>query len=58
MDITTLRIIATLVSFATFVGIMAWAYAKRNRGAFDEAAQLPFANDESGAREQLPGRPQ
>ncbi|MGJ7486592.1 cbb3-type cytochrome oxidase subunit 3 [Variovorax sp. LT2P21] len=45
MDITTLRIAATLASFATFIGILVWAFARRNRAGFDEAAQLPFEQD-------------
>ena len=45
MDVTTLRIAATLVSFATFLAIVAWAYARRNRAAFDEIAQIPFVED-------------
>ena len=45
MDINTLRIAATLVSFATFLGIAAWAYARRNRAGFDEAARIPFEQD-------------
>ena len=45
MDITTLRIVATLLSFATFLGILAWAFARRNRASFDEAARLPFEQD-------------
>jgi cytochrome c oxidase cbb3-type subunit IV len=45
MDITTLRIAATLASFATFLGIAWWAYARANRGRFDEAARIPFEQD-------------
>jgi len=45
MDITTLRIAATLICFATFVGIWVWAWAGRNRARFDEAAQIPFDHD-------------
>jgi cytochrome c oxidase cbb3-type subunit 4 len=45
MDITALRIAATLVCFATFLGIAAWAYARRNRGRFEEAARIPFEQD-------------
>lgn len=45
MDITTMRIVATLVSLATFLGIAAWAYARRNRERFDEAARIPFEQD-------------
>lgn len=45
MDITTMRIVATLASLACFIGIWVWAYARRNRARFDEAAQLPFEQD-------------
>jgi cytochrome c oxidase cbb3-type subunit IV len=45
MDITTLRIAATLVSFATFLGIGWWAFARANRTSFEEAARIPFEND-------------
>ena len=45
MDITTLRIAATLVSFVTFIGILVWAFARRNAAGFDEAARLPFEQD-------------
>jgi cytochrome c oxidase cbb3-type subunit 4 len=45
MDITTMRIVATLACFVTFLGIVVWAMAGRNKAAFDEAAQLPFEQD-------------
>jgi cytochrome c oxidase cbb3-type subunit 4 len=45
MDVNTLRIVATVVAFATFLGIAAWAYARPNRGRFEEAARLPFEQD-------------
>ncbi|MBV5295720.1 MAG: CcoQ/FixQ family Cbb3-type cytochrome c oxidase assembly chaperone [Curvibacter lanceolatus] len=45
MDITTLRIAATLACFVTFVGIMVWAFSRRNAAGFQEAAQLPFEQD-------------
>lgn len=45
MDITTLRIIATLASLGTFLGIAWWAYARRNRDRFEEAARIPFEHD-------------
>jgi cytochrome c oxidase cbb3-type subunit 4 len=45
MDITTRRILATLASFATFLGIAWWAYARHNRDRFDEAAHIPFEQD-------------
>ncbi len=45
MDITTLRVMATVACFVTFIGIFAWAYSRRNAARFEEAAQLPFAED-------------
>jgi cytochrome c oxidase cbb3-type subunit 4 len=45
MDITVRRIAATLASFATFLGIAWWAYARSNRDRFDEAARIPFEHD-------------
>ena len=45
MDINTLRILATLASFGTFLGIAWWAYARANRERFDEAARIPFEQD-------------
>ena len=45
MDVNTLRIAATLVAFATFIAIVAWACARGNRQRFEEAARLPFERD-------------
>ena len=45
MDINTLRSVATVVSFITFVGIMVWAWSRRNAADFDQAARLPFEQD-------------
>jgi cytochrome c oxidase cbb3-type subunit IV len=45
MDLTTLRIAATLACFAIFLGILYWTFARRNRARFEEAAQLPFEQD-------------
>lgn len=46
MDINDMRSIMTVVAFATFAGIVAWAYSGRRRAAFEEAANLPFTEDE------------
>jgi cytochrome c oxidase cbb3-type subunit 4 len=45
IDINDLRIATTLVSLLLFVGICGWAWGRRNRTQFDEAARLPFAGD-------------
>jgi cytochrome c oxidase cbb3-type subunit 4 len=44
-DVNTMRSVATLVSFLTFVGIVAWAYSRRNSPDFEKAANLPFEQD-------------
>lgn len=46
MDINDLRSIVTVVSFITFLGIVAWAFSGRRNKAFDEAARLPLEDDE------------
>jgi len=45
MDITTVRIGVTLISFVVFLGILGWAWSKRNQAAFDEASRLPFRDE-------------
>ncbi|HUL41640.1 MAG TPA: cbb3-type cytochrome c oxidase subunit 3 [Burkholderiales bacterium] len=47
MDINDLRVIITVVSFAAFVGIVWWAWSGRSKAAFDQAAQLPFLEDDN-----------
>jgi cytochrome c oxidase cbb3-type subunit 4 len=38
--------VMTVISFITFVGIMWWAFTPNNRGSFELASRLPFADDE------------
>jgi cytochrome c oxidase cbb3-type subunit 4 len=45
MDINDMRTVVTVVSLLTFIGIIVWAWSKRNKRDFDEAAQLPFKDD-------------
>ena len=44
-DVNTLRAMATVLSFIAFIGIVAWAYSRRNAADFEEAARLPFEQD-------------
>ena len=37
--------VMTVVSFATFLGIVAWTYLLRNERDFAATAALPFADD-------------
>ena len=43
-----LSIAATVLSFLSFLGIVAWAYSGHRRAAFEEAANAPFALPEEG----------
>lgn len=44
-DVNTLRAMATVLSFMTFIVIVVWAYSRRNTADFEEAARLPFEQD-------------
>ena len=46
MDINTLRSIVTVLTFVAFIGIVWWAMSRRNQASFDEAAKLPFGQDD------------
>ncbi len=46
MDIGTIHGIWTLVLFVSFIGIVWWAYNKRQKSRFEEAANLIFADEE------------
>ena len=38
-----ISIAATVLTFLSFLGIAGWAYSRRQKAAFDEAANAPFA---------------
>jgi cytochrome c oxidase cbb3-type subunit 4 len=39
MDLNDLRSVITVASFATFLGVVWWAYSARRKPGFDRAAQ-------------------
>jgi cytochrome c oxidase cbb3-type subunit 4 len=45
MDIGTLRGLGTALVLIAFIGVTLWAYSSRRKKDFDEAANLPFADD-------------
>jgi cytochrome c oxidase cbb3-type subunit 4 len=52
MDINDMRSIMTVLSLLTFLGIVWWAYGvKGNKQRFEEAANLPFADEEADRAE-------
>ncbi|MDI5935566.1 cbb3-type cytochrome c oxidase subunit 3 [Halomonas sp. M4R5S39] len=46
MDTGTFRGIITGLLILAFIGITVWAYSRRRKPDFDEAANLPFADDD------------
>ena len=45
-DIGTIRGIGTAVVLIAFVAVVLWAYSGKRKSSFDEAANLPFADDD------------
>ncbi len=45
MDINDLRSLGTVLAFVSFISICWWAYGSSRKARFEEAAQLPFADD-------------
>lgn len=52
MDTGTLQGIGTILAMAAFLGICIWAWSSKNRADFDEAAQLPFADDQTELKQE------
>ncbi|MEW6292300.1 MAG: cbb3-type cytochrome c oxidase subunit 3 [Pseudomonadota bacterium] len=50
MDINDLRSITTVLLFAAFIAIVAWAYSGKRKQAFDEAASLAVGDDDEVPR--------
>ena len=45
MDINILRGIATVLAFGAFIGVCWWVFFAHKKNDFDDAANLPFADD-------------
>lgn len=50
MDVNTLRVAVTVLSLVAFIGIVCWAWSRKNAEAFAEAAQLPLMEDDGSQR--------
>ncbi|MDP1652290.1 MAG: cbb3-type cytochrome c oxidase subunit 3 [Rhodocyclaceae bacterium] len=56
MDINDLRSLFTVLAFATFVGIVWWAYSSKRKSSFDAAANLALDEDEPAGSKDSSGR--
>ncbi|BDI05096.1 cbb3-type cytochrome oxidase subunit 3 [Sphaerotilus microaerophilus] len=48
MDLNDWRSLVTVISFASFLGILAWAWSRKQQQGFNDAAQLPFMGEDAG----------
>ena len=46
MDLNDARSLVTVLAFLSFIGIVVWAYGRGRKQAFDEAAALPFTEED------------
>ncbi len=58
IDVGTLRGLGTVLVLVAFVGVALWAYSSKRKSDFDEAANLPFADDKpsTAARDEQASR--
>ena len=55
MDVNDLRIAVTLASLVLFLALMVHTWSRRRQGEHEDAAMLPFVEDDAAA---APSRPQ
>jgi len=52
MDFGIIHSIYTVVVFISFIGIVIWAYSKKRKSRFDEAANSIFADEHPAQQDQ------
>ncbi|MBW7859506.1 MAG: cbb3-type cytochrome c oxidase subunit 3 [Rhodocyclaceae bacterium] len=57
MEINDLRVLVTVLGFLCFLGICLWAYSRHAKSGFEEAARLPFTDDDVPAEPSGAGNP-
>lgn len=58
MDINIVRSLVTVAAFCCFVAIVLWAYSKSARKGFEEAAMLPFQDEDEPGLAPVSGQKQ
>lgn len=48
MDLSDLRTAVTALSFIAFLGVVLWAYNSKQKARFEEAANIPFVDEDEG----------
>ena len=54
MTLAILRDLGTVLAFVAFIAICLWAYSRNRRDDFEQAANLPFADDSNDAPREKP----
>lgn len=49
MDLTTLRALSTVLVMIAFAGVCWWAFSPSRKKKFNDAANLPFADEDADA---------
>ncbi|GAA5184004.1 CcoQ/FixQ family Cbb3-type cytochrome c oxidase assembly chaperone [Niveibacterium umoris] len=47
MNPSLIHSLTTVISFVLFIGICWWAYSSHTKSRFDEAARIPFDDEEA-----------
>lgn len=55
MDKADLQTLATVLTTVAFLIVVIWAYSSKNKERFDEAANLPFADEPKKEEERKTG---
>ena len=50
MSSGVLQGIGTILAMTAFISVCVWAYSAKNKKSFEEAAQLPFLDEEKGKK--------
>lgn len=53
MDLNDIRSIVTVLSLVLFVGIVGWTWSRSRRADFEEAAALPFKDEDIPRERQI-----
>lgn len=52
MDQGTLQGIGTILTMIAFLGVCWWAFSSHKKKDFEEAAQLPFSDEEKSSQDE------
>jgi cytochrome c oxidase cbb3-type subunit 4 len=53
MDMGDMRGLSTILCMVAFFGVVFWAYGPSRKDKFEEAADLPFADEASQAKDEV-----